>query len=62
MNKSIYVVTCPENGWDCVNGVYKAESEEAVYEFFAKERGVDINDEELRNSLVVHQQYDITEL
>lgn len=24
----VYVVTNPENGWDCVIGVYKASSEE----------------------------------
>jgi len=62
MNKYIYVTTYPENGWDCVGDVYKAESEEDVYKHIAKEKGVDVDDEELRNTVIVHQQYDIIKL
>lgn len=29
----IFVVTNTEKGWDCVEGVYKAKSEEQVIEF-----------------------------
>ena len=62
MAKRIFVVTHPENGWDCVGGVYRADSEEDVYEFIAKERGVDSDDEQFRHSVIVHQTYNITEL
>lgn len=62
MNKNIFVVTYPENGWDCVGGVYRANSEEDVYKFIAEERDVDIHDENLRNTVMVHNAYYITEL
>jgi hypothetical protein len=38
MKKNYYVVTCPENGWDCVIGIYLATSEEEVYENLCEER------------------------
>lgn len=62
MSKSIFVVTQPENGWDCVRGVYRADSEEDVYKFIAEERGVDINNEELRDTVIVHEKCNIIEL
>lgn len=62
MDKNIYVTTYPEEGWDCVGNIYKAESEEEVYKYLAKERGVDVDDEDLRNSIIIHQQYNIIEL
>lgn len=62
MDKNIYVVTYPENGWDCVGDVYKAESEEDVYKHIAKKRGVDVNDKRFRDTVLVHQKYEIIEL
>ena len=32
MKKDYYVVTCPENGWDCVVGLFLAANEEEIYE------------------------------
>ena len=37
MKKNYYVVTCPDNGWDCVIGLYLATSEEEVYEDLCEE-------------------------
>lgn len=37
MNKNIYVITNPELGWDCVCGVYEADSEEDVAINFIEE-------------------------
>jgi hypothetical protein len=39
--KNIFVTTNVELGWDCVTGVYLAESEEAVIEYL----GDDYNEE-----------------
>lgn len=38
---NIYVVTAPENGCDCVCGVYQAKSELAVMEQYCIENGYD---------------------
>lgn len=64
MAKSIFVVTYPEDGpeWDCVGGVYRADSEEDVYKFIAKERGVDSDDAKLRYDVIVHESSSIIEL
>jgi hypothetical protein len=35
--KKVFVITNPELGWDCVTGVYLAESEEALIEYLGKE-------------------------
>jgi hypothetical protein len=35
--KKIFVMTNPELGWDCVTGVYLAESEEALIEHLGDE-------------------------
>lgn len=35
--KTVFVITNPELGWDCVTGVYLAESEEALIEYLGKE-------------------------
>lgn len=32
MKKDYYVVTCPENGWDCVIGIFLSASKEEIYE------------------------------
>jgi len=53
MNKSIFVVTNPELGWDCVCGAYKASSEKVVLEELAKETGRTI--EQLEDSFVIHE-------
>ena len=57
MEKNLYVVTSPDSGWDCVVGIYKASSEEIVREYFNTERGRDTED-----NLIIHMQWDITEL
>lgn len=38
MKKNYYIVTCPDNGWDCVIGLYLAINEEEVYEDLCEER------------------------
>lgn len=35
--KRVYVTTNPELGWDCVTGVYLADSEQSVIEYLGKE-------------------------
>jgi len=37
-NITVYVVTDPQAGWDCVRGVYLAENEEEVYTFLYYDR------------------------
>ena len=60
MNKRYYVVTNPEDGWDCVSGVYLASSEEEVAITYAKEMGEDITADEAdeymeERNLIIHQ-------
>lgn len=57
MAKSIFVVTNPEDGWDCVRGVYKAESEEALRKYLNEESGRDTEDES-----IIHEQFEINEI
>jgi hypothetical protein len=42
--KKIFVTTNPEMGWDCVTGVYLAESEEALIEHLGEDydEGLDV--------------------
>jgi hypothetical protein len=66
-DKNIYVVTNPERGWDCVCGVYSAESEDKVYKYFASEHygKDDITDEDIeriKSTYVVHVTWGITPL
>lgn len=62
MNKNIYVVTNPENGWDCVISIYKADSEEAVKQYIADERGISLEELEINDDRIIHQKYEIIEL
>jgi hypothetical protein len=39
--KRIFVLTNPELGWDCVCGVYAAESEEALIEYLGEDYNAD---------------------
>lgn len=39
--KKVFVITCPELGWDCVRGVYVAESEKALIEYLGDEYSED---------------------
>lgn len=61
MNKNIYVVTSPELGWDCVCGVYEADSEEEVAENFVIEQELEEDQTPLgwmeEHSYVIHSQY-----
>jgi hypothetical protein len=52
----LFVATNPENGWDCVIGVYKAESAEAVEEYIWKEAGWDARPENFHYRCRVHEQ------
>ena len=51
----IYVVTNPEAGWDCVNGVYKAENEEQVKKFIKDMDGYKGDDDEWDSVHVIHE-------
>ena len=53
---NIYVVTNPENGWDCVVGVYEAESEEAVKKYLLWELGYDEEPEDWEDRRIIHRQ------
>jgi len=56
---AIFVVTCPEAGWDCVCGVYEANSEKEVAEQYYAENNVDdIESAENwmdENNYIIHQ-------
>ena len=56
--KYIYVVTNPEDGWDCVRKVFKAPSEEEVKEYLLKEYTEDF----IENHLIIHEKYQLIEL
>jgi hypothetical protein len=62
MSKNIYVTTNPENGWDCVNGVYKSESKEIVLQHIADERGLSLKELEENDDIIIHQVFEIIEL
>lgn len=55
MEYSIFVVTRPEDGWDCVQGVYKADSEDRVKEQLMDVCGM--TDEQVENKFIVHEVY-----
>lgn len=59
MTKSYYVVTRPDLGWDCVVGLYRANSESEVHEYLCEEK--DITLEESEERYVLHE-HDVTEL
>lgn len=59
MNKNCYVVTKADEGWDCVIGVYFANSEEEVDLALTKSYGLDLSQEEAttwmeENYYIVH--------
>ena len=56
---SIFVITYPESGWDCVGGIYEADSKEQVLEFIAEERGETMDN---LNDVIVHEVFEITKL
>ncbi len=60
MDKKLYVVTNPELGWDCVVGVFRADSEDAVYQHIANERSRDVQD--IKDEYVVHHKPYIREI
>ncbi len=41
--KKVFVVTNPELGWDCVTGVYLAESKKAVIEYLGSDYDSDMD-------------------
>jgi hypothetical protein len=59
----LFVVTNPQNGWDCVSGtIYEADNEEQVLQHIADERGITLEELEDNNDTIVHETYDITKL
>ncbi len=60
MKKKIFVLTAPEDGWDCVRGVYKAKNEEDVRRHLEEEKGKPWD--QLEDHYIIHEQYEITEL
>lgn len=50
-----YVVTVPELGWDCVIGIFLADSEEEVWELLAENKGCDVEDLDL-DDYVIHRE------
>lgn len=47
-----FVVTCPENGWDCVIGLYYAESSQEVANLLETLYGEDWEDR-----YIIHHKY-----
>lgn len=56
---SIFVTTSRDSGWDCVGGVYEADSEEQILEHIAKERGMSI--EEI-DDIIIHEVFEVTKI
>ena len=55
--EKLFVVTNPENGWDCVySTLYKGYTEEEVRELLDEEFGYDTEDD-----LIIHEIYEINE-
>ena len=54
--KTVYVVTNPEHGWDCVTGVYLANSEEEVNAYLLKEEGYDEEPENWEDTRIITRQ------
>ena len=53
----LYIVTNPENGWDCVHGtVYAGYTEAEVREILDLERG-----ESTEDDLIIHEIYNINQ-
>ena len=51
MKKNYYIVTCPDNGWDCVIGLYLAINEEEVYEHLCEDYyGEDYTESDLEST------------
>ena len=61
----IYVITNPELGWDCICGIYEADSQQQVAENYVDEEDLkegQTPEEWMEdNNYVIHQQY-ITKL
>lgn len=57
MKKKIFVVTNPESGWDCVRGVYEAESEEQLKKWLLKDDGYEEEPENWEYTHCIHEQY-----
>lgn len=63
MNKQYYVVTIPENGWDCIVGIYLAYDEEAVWKHLASQNiGDTVKGLKEKHRHVIHKQYQLEEL
>lgn len=54
----IYVVTNPDRGWDCVCGVYDAQSENEVKKIYCEETATTI--EEFEENYIVHGPHNIS--
>lgn len=56
-----FVITKPEDGWDCVFGVYEAESEERVIQGYMDNYGDELEDGQTyedyanKKGIIVHQ-------
>ncbi len=62
MKKNYYVVTAPENGWDCVCGIYLAENKDKVWEALCQNEGDTVESLKKRRYYVIHLQYKLEEL
>jgi len=58
MRKDYYVVTNPDNGWDCVVGLYLAINEDEVYKYLCEERYGDNYSES--NMETIHDRFVVT--
>lgn len=56
----IFVVTRPEDGWNCVYGVYEADSKQQVYQSIADEQGDSVRNTE--GTFIVHEPSEIKKL
>jgi len=52
--KKVFVITNPERGWDCVSGVYVADSEDSLIEYLGDQYDPEID--------IIHEQFGVREV
>ncbi len=53
----IFIMTDTESGWDCIQGVYIADSEDDIINWY-KDNNEPLNED----TTIIHETYDVTEL
>lgn len=51
----LFIVTDPENGWDCIKKVYWAYTKQQVKEYELKAQGLEIEPEFWKENNIIHE-------